>query len=99
MGEDHDAILEAMRIDKLQADELMVDVFKCALAHFQFASHATSRLSPRVAAVPVRPSLGRTHCANRSIASSASGARPAIIWNECSIPGNTFRRTSTPAAF
>jgi hypothetical protein len=36
------AILEAMRIDKLQADELTVDVFKCALAHFQFASHATS---------------------------------------------------------
>src|ERR1700722_19497055 len=31
-GEDHDAILEAMRIDKLQADELMVNVFKCALA-------------------------------------------------------------------
>src|SRR5262245_7978016 len=27
-----------------------------------------------------RPSFGRTHSASRWIASSASGARPAIIW-------------------
>src|SRR5580704_17527678 len=50
IGEDHDAILEAMRLDKLQADERMANVFECTLAladhlgdrHFQFASHATS---------------------------------------------------------
>jgi hypothetical protein len=36
MGEDHGAIPEAMRIDKLQADE------RDEAAHFQFASHATS---------------------------------------------------------
>src|SRR5262249_1829413 len=61
-----------------------------------FPDHGTS---PSIALVPSprRPSFGRTHSAKRRTASSASGARPAIIWKLCSISGNTSSLTSTPA--
>ena len=44
-----------------------------------------------------RPSFGLTHSASLRIASSASGARPAIIWKVCCISGKMSSRTSTPA--